>query len=100
MRWLDCLSAGQAAGLGLFAALAVVLSAQPGALASSVPPAGWAQQAPAASPPALADAAMAYDPATGTVVMFGGYAHGYLSSTWTWNGSTWTRQAPAAHPPG
>jgi hypothetical protein len=42
---------------------------------------------------------MAYDAATGTIVLFGGEGpHGVLSGTWTWDGSTWTRQAPATHP--
>jgi hypothetical protein len=34
---------------------------------------------------------MAYDAATGTALIGGG-------ETWTWNGSTWTKQAPAVHP--
>jgi hypothetical protein len=38
---------------------------------------------------------MAYDAATGTVVLFGGFAFG---DTWTWDGTTWTQQAPPAHP--
>ncbi len=44
---------------------------------------------------------MAYDAATGTVVLFGGEpVFGVpLSGTWTWNGSTWTKQDPAHHPP-
>ena len=59
----------------------------------------WTKQAPASSPPARADAAMAYDAATGTVVLFGGSgANGSFSDTWTWDGSTWTKQNPAAHP--
>jgi photosystem II stability/assembly factor-like uncharacterized protein len=47
---------------------------------------------------------MAYDAATGTVVMFGGNCTGsggpYCNDTWTWNGTTWTQQAPATSPPG
>ena len=43
---------------------------------------------------------MAYDAATGTVALFGGFGHhGGLSGTWTWDGSTWTQQHLAAHPP-
>jgi hypothetical protein len=65
----------------------------------------WTRQAPASSPPARADAAIAYDAATGTVVLFGGYtrtAGGVVAfgDTWTWDGSTWTKQNPAAHPGG
>jgi Galactose oxidase, central domain len=61
----------------------------------------WTRQAPASSPPARADAAIAYDAATGTVVLFGGSgANGSFSDTWTWDGSTWSKQNPAPHPGG
>ena len=34
---------------------------------------------------------MAYDPATGDMVLFGGYSvTGVLDDTWTWYGTTWT----------
>jgi hypothetical protein len=43
---------------------------------------------------------MAYDAATGTVVLFGGLAPPkVLSDTWTWNGTTWAKQAQATRPP-
>ncbi len=43
---------------------------------------------------------MAYDPATGNVVLFGGNDDAARSSdTWTWNGTTWTQQSPATSPP-
>jgi hypothetical protein len=89
-------------GLGLFAGAAVVLLAQPAVLASSAPAPTWTKQAPTASPSARWGAPMAYDAATGTIVLFGGKNNspGFLSDTWTWDGSTWTKQAPAAHPPG
>ena len=42
---------------------------------------------------------MAYDAATGQVVLFGGYNGGaYLGDTWTYNGTTWTQQSPATSP--
>jgi hypothetical protein len=41
---------------------------------------------------------MAYDAATGTVVLFGGGGNHDLGDTWTWDGTTWTQQAPATHP--
>jgi hypothetical protein len=42
---------------------------------------------------------MAYDAATGTVVLFGGNGHRRpLADTWTWDGTTWTKQHPAVHP--
>ncbi len=62
----------------------------------------WTQQAPAASPSARDQAAMAYDAATGTAVLFGGVdpIGDHLADTWTWDGTTWTQQAPAASPHG
>ena len=60
----------------------------------------WTKQAPAVHPPARSGASMAYDAATGIVVLFGGSgSHGDLADTWTWDGTTWTKQAPAVHPP-
>ncbi len=66
---------------------------------TSVP--AWTRQHPAVHPSARTGAAVAYDMATGTVVLFGG-GHGPfgLGDTWTWDGSTWAKQATPAHPPG
>ncbi len=61
----------------------------------------WTKQAPATSPPGRAGASMAYDAATGNIVLFGGFnmpSSGELGDTWTWNGSTWTKQAPNTSP--
>ena len=62
----------------------------------------WTRQHPAVHPRARFAASMAYDAATGTVVLFGGNAGPGnltpLADTWTWDGTTWTRQAPAVHP--
>ncbi len=43
---------------------------------------------------------MAYDTATGDLVLFGGggSAGRLLDDTWTWNGSAWTEHHPAKHP--
>jgi hypothetical protein len=47
---------------------------------------------------------MAYDPATRTIVLFGGNnlpgGDGPFADTWTWDGiaKTWTQQNPANHP--
>jgi hypothetical protein len=62
----------------------------------------WTQQFPAISPPVRQFGAMAYDAATRTVVLFGGF-DGYtnpLGDTWTWNGLTksWTQHFPATSP--
>jgi hypothetical protein len=64
----------------------------------------WTKQFPPVSPPPRAQMAMAYDPATSSVVLFGGcnVAPGTctLGDTWTWNGSakTWTQQNPTNSP--
>src|SRR6266550_4635768 len=65
----------------LLAALAAVLAVAgvpgvsgPVALAASSSVLNWTQQAPAASPLARNNAAMAYDAATGDMVLFGGCA--------------------------
>jgi hypothetical protein len=59
----------------------------------------WTRQHPATSPPLRENAVMAYDAATGTVVLFGGYDGSPLDGTWTWDGTTWARQFPATVPP-
>jgi hypothetical protein len=42
---------------------------------------------------------MAYDAATGTFVLFGGYnGSEVLGDTWTWDGTTWTQQFPPVSP--
>ena len=60
----------------------------------------WAKQSPSASPFALFDASMAYDPATGQLVLFGGITTGagISNATWTYNGTTWAEQSPATSP--
>jgi hypothetical protein len=63
----------------------------------------WAELSPATSPPARYGAAMAYDPATSTLVLYGGAngSGGYLNDTWTWNGTTWANVTPSTgNPPG
>jgi RHS repeat-associated protein len=43
----------------------------------------------------------AFDAATGTVVLFGGWvssSHSYLGDTWTWDGASWTQQTPPVSP--
>jgi hypothetical protein len=62
----------------------------------------WTQQFPPVSPPARFDHAMAYDVATRTVVVFGGFdsAGNPLGDTWAWDGNarSWTQQFPTAAP--
>ena len=61
----------------------------------------WTPLAPASSPPPLAEASLAYDPAAGQLVLFGGIdsSGGSLSGTWVWSGSTWIQESPASSPP-
>jgi hypothetical protein len=61
--------------------------------------------APPIRPSARVDAAMAYDPAVGDVILYGGLVIGSqglntLSDTWSWDGSGWTELHPAVSPPG
>lgn len=75
---------------------------------------GWRKQHPSRSPSPGAYGTMAYDGATGQVVLLEGQGCGHLASdctpgdpgctamascTWTWNGTTWTQQHPAHSPP-
>ena len=72
---------------------------------SVTPGPGTARPGPSSTrPPARlpgSDAAMAYDAATGTVgpVRRRGNAAALLGDTWTWDGTTWTKQHPATSPP-
>jgi len=91
------------AGAAALAAVGVV-GAVPPAVASASPQQAldWTKQAPATSPSARVGTSMAYDTATGTVVLFGGSSDNSGSSnfsdTWTWDGTTWTRHVVAVHP--
>lgn len=64
----------------------------------------WARLFSPASPRASGGWSMAYDPATATVLLFGGMGYGYpavtaLDETWSWSGTTWTKLSPAGSPP-
>ena len=65
--------------------------------------AGWKKLNPSHSPPARTSASMAYDEATGSIVLFGGQLVGTaatpLTDTWTWDGTDWTQRNPAKTPP-
>jgi hypothetical protein len=71
--------------------------------ATTTSPAGtptWTELHPPASPPARSDASMAYDPATRTMLLFGGHSdrYPYLGDTWSWNGTTWIKLSPSTSP--
>jgi hypothetical protein len=54
----------------------------------------------AGQPPARSGAAMAFDAANGSVVLFGGQSRSRsLDDTWTWDGTGWTQAHPATSPP-
>ena len=62
--------------------------------------ASWVQLSPASSPPARSYLAMTYDPASGKIIMFGGFdGTGYLNDTWTFDGVTWAQVAVSHSPP-
>jgi hypothetical protein len=71
------------------------------ALTVNPPVTTWTQQSPGTSPGNLIAPAMAFDPATGQQLLFGGSpsANNYTNGTWTWNGTTWTLLSPATSPP-
>src|ERR1700722_7006027 len=82
------------------AGLATGVAATTATAGAVTPTSTWNEQSPATSPPDLEGASMAYDPATGDVLLFGGSGSDGLSDeTWTWDGSTWTEQSPADMPP-
>jgi len=60
---------------------------------------GWRQLTPKTTPSPRVSAAMAYDAARRTTVLFSGYSQTPEADTWTWDGFTWTRQNPPLSPP-
>lgn len=60
----------------------------------------WQQLAPAVSPSARSYCAMAYDPASKKIVVFGGQgSSGNLNDTWTFDGTTWAQVSTSSAPP-
>jgi len=59
----------------------------------------WSQRTVAGGPGLRGATAMAFDPAHGGLLMFGGNAAlGTLDDTWLWNGQSWTQLFPATPP--
>lgn len=80
-------------------AVALVLVNPASSFAQKIPSITWVQLSPASSPSPRDVSAMAYDPASGKVVMFGGVGdNGYLNDTWTFDGTNWTQQNTAVVP--
>lgn len=60
----------------------------------------WKKLSPATSPTARYYPAMAYDPVSRKVVLFGGLGDsGNFNDTWTFDGTTWTQVASGVAPP-
>ena len=60
----------------------------------------WAEHIAATSPTEREGAAMAFDPRTGNLVLFGGDGDGgFNADTWTYDGVTWTKRSPTTSPP-
>jgi hypothetical protein len=69
----------------------VVPFAQANSDATTVASATWTQLSPANAPGPLSEAAMAYDPVTKDLVLFGGdSSNGLVNQTWLWDGSNWS----------
>lgn len=63
----------------------------------------WTQKFPVSSPSPRQDFAIAYDANLQRVVLFSGNQFGCPpldNLTWTWDGTNWTQESPAASPPG
>jgi hypothetical protein len=70
--------------------------------ASGPASANWTKLSPATSPSARVYSAMAYDPVSKKIVLFGGFGgpgQTYLNDTWTFDGTTWSRQQTPVAPP-
>ncbi len=63
---------------------------------------GWILRVASSLAGKRSQGAMAFDAASGTMVVFGGASDAqFLADTWTWDGrdSSWTQRTPAASPP-
>ena len=80
------LRAGPALAVSLIVTVALALPAagRPSSSRTSPPPA----------PTPRFEMGMAYDAASGQVVLFGGGGHAWLGDTWTWDGTDWTQRTP------
>jgi len=68
---------------------------------SSLPgaePGHWTLKSPQTSPPARAQGGMAYSPAAGAPVLFGGLDTTSFGDTWTWDGADWVQQSTTGQP--
>jgi Galactose oxidase, central domain len=83
----------------LIAALAFVIL--PFAVAQGPSPAlAWKKISTANAPSARSAPAMAFDPATQKIILFGGYDGVHRNDTWSFDGKNWTLLSPPLSPPG
>jgi hypothetical protein len=86
------------AGTAVLACVATSPSFAPAAKAQSVT---WKRLSPRMSPSARTYSAMAYDPVSKKVILFGGFdGSAYLNETWTFDGATWRQQKTFTAPSG
>jgi hypothetical protein len=84
--------------ISMLAALVTGIVAGGSPANASYPPL-WAQLSPTTSPRPVSGASIAYDPASGQTILFGGNANGTaLAGTWSWNGATWAQLSPPTSP--
>ena len=85
----------------LTAAVALAFAAVFPVLSHASDPASsnWSKLSPTNSPPARFLHAMAYDPVSKKIVLFGGFSTSDLNDTWTFDGKTWTQEHPSVSPP-
>lgn len=72
-------------------------AAQPGGTSQNV---SWIRMTTAVSPPKRLAPAMAYDPVSRRVVLFGGFgSNGYFNDTWLFDGVSWQQAGGSTAPP-
>ncbi len=78
--------------------LTIVASLTPGAF-GQIPASTWVQLTPVHNPQRRGAPAMAYDPVSQKIVMFGGYGRAsYYGDTWTFDGTDWKKQRVTVAP--
>jgi hypothetical protein len=80
----------------------LIAAAPPAQAALYAPDFEWRMKSPGQAPLARFAANMAYDPARGEMVLFGGATSSggsFNNETWTWDGATWTKKNPDQSPP-
>jgi hypothetical protein len=92
-RAAHCLLGFVMVGASVITTSFIAESSSSAATPSTLP---WVQQSPATMPPGSSAGSMAYDQASGQLVLLGGF--GDLNDTWTYDGATWIQQSPSSSP--